>query len=54
MIKAHQGKIHSAEIKILIYKTLSKKVFVYSFYFLSNETILYKSFDNYTEMTNIF
>jgi len=33
---------------------MSKKVFVYSFDFLSKETTLYKSFENYTEASKYF
>ena len=48
------GQTHSAESKVKISLTKSKKVFIYSFDSVSNEITLYESFNNYTEATLYF
>jgi hypothetical protein len=48
------GKSLSEETKTKISKTLIKKVFVYSFDPISNEIILHKSFDSYSDTSKYF
>jgi len=48
------GKFLSEETKTKISKALIKKVFVYSLDPISNEMILYKSFDSYLDASKYF
>jgi len=48
------GRNRSEETKLKMSLAKSKKVFVYSFDSLSNETTLHKCFNSYTEATKYF